>query len=166
MSGLPHVDDQDAVGSATMNVRRCAPVVVAILMALAGCAGTSGGDAENPLTTTTATATPKPPVTATTAAHKALPTAGRECTELEEPLRLYPGHPLSMANRGKYLEEVQEMQSMLNGAGDGSDCIPEDGDFGPVTRDAVKEFQAANHLTVDGLVGEQTWNQLNLLLSH
>ncbi len=58
------------------------------------------------------------------------------------------------------------MQSMMNGAGDGSSCIPEDGDFGPVTRDAVKAFQTKNGLTVDGLVGEETWNQLNLLLSH
>ena len=154
-----------------MDLRRSAPVIATMLLALAGCGGgasDSGGDAatESPVVTSTAAATPKPSPAATKAAQKVLSTKGRVCTKLEEPLRLYPGHPLSMANRGKYLEEVQEMQSMLNGAGDGSHCIPEDGDFGPVTRDAVKDFQTANSLTVDGLVGEETWNQLNLLLSH
>ena len=76
------------------------------------------------------------------------------------------GHSLSIANRGTHLQEVRELQSMINGAGDGSACIPEDGDFGPVTKTAVVKFQTANDLTVDGVVGEQTWNQLNLVLSH
>jgi len=156
-----------------MDVRRRAPVIAVTLMALAGCGGGTSDEPANEVKTDIKTATPspaptkaKPSTTTTMTGHEVLPTKGRQCTKLEEPLRLYPGHPLSMANRGKYLEEVQEMQSMLNGAGDGSECIPEDGDFGPVTRDAVKEFQSANSLTVDGLVGEETWNQLNLLLSH
>ena len=85
---------------------------------------------------------------------------------LEESLRLFPGHNLSIANRGTHLTEVRELQSMINGAGDGSKCIPEDGDFGPVTKQAVIAFQTKNGLVVDGLVGEQTWNQLNLILSH
>lgn len=33
--------------------------------------------------------------------------------------------------------------------------------FGSVTLSAVKEFQKANGLTVDGIVGSQTWNILN-----
>ena len=82
---------------------------------------------------------------------------------LEESLRLFPGHNLSIANRGTHL---RELQSMINGAGDGSKFIPEDGDFGPVTKQAVIAFQTKNGLVVDGLVGEQTWNQLNLILSH
>ncbi len=157
-----------------MDVRRSAPAIAMMLLALAGCGGGSGGDTSattTPATDTTSnaakpSATPTKAAAPTKAAQKVLSTKGRKCTKLEEPLRLYPGHALSMANRGAHLEEVQEMQSMLNGAGDGSECIPEDGDFGPVTRDAVKEFQSANSLTVDGLVGEETWNQLNLLLSH
>lgn len=32
-----------------------------------------------------------------------------------------------------------------------------DSDFGPQTQATVKAFQAAQHLTVDGIVGPQTW---------
>ena len=153
-----------------MNVRRSI-LVVALLstVSLAGCRGGSDDDKTEPTATaTTAPPTPTPTATTTptTPKPKTLPTAGRACTVLEESLRLFPGHSLSIANRGMHLQEVRELQSMMNGAGDGSACIPEDGDFGPVTKAAVVKFQTANDLTVDGVVGEQTWNQLNLVLSH
>lgn len=35
-----------------------------------------------------------------------------------------------------------------------------DGNFGPTTESIVKSFQAANKLTVDGIVGEKTWSKL------
>ena len=35
-----------------------------------------------------------------------------------------------------------------------------DSDFGPQTQATVKAFQAAQHLTVDGIVGPQTWSVL------
>lgn len=35
-----------------------------------------------------------------------------------------------------------------------------DGLFGAATTEAVKQFQASNHLPVDGTVGDQTWNLL------
>jgi peptidoglycan hydrolase-like protein with peptidoglycan-binding domain len=35
-----------------------------------------------------------------------------------------------------------------------------DGNFGPVTQGAVKGFQAGESLTVDGIVGPQTWSKL------
>ncbi|WP_204106646.1 MULTISPECIES: N-acetylmuramoyl-L-alanine amidase [Spirulina sp. CCY15215] len=35
-----------------------------------------------------------------------------------------------------------------------------DGIFGPNTAAAVKRYQQSNHLTVDGIVGPQTWNKL------
>ncbi len=42
------------------------------------------------------------------------------------------------------------------------DCldIPADGDFGPITADAVAKFQRQESLTADGIVGEQTWTAL------
>src|SRR4051794_40652771 len=118
-----------------MNVRRSL-VAVALLstVALTGCrGGADGADKEPTKAATTATkTTATPTATATTSAvpkAKTLPTAGRTCTALEETLRLFPGHSLSIANRGTHLHEVRELQSMINGAGDGHTCIPEDGDF-------------------------------------
>lgn len=37
-----------------------------------------------------------------------------------------------------------------------------DGIFGPMTEEAVKEFQKNNNLTVDGIVGSVTWNKLGV----
>jgi len=64
---------------------------------------------------------------------------------------------LSKGSRGPGVEAVQWA---LTRAG-----IPAgiDGDFGPGTERAVKEFQAAKKLTVDGLVGSMTWANLGLL---
>ena len=53
--------------------------------------------------------------------------------------------------------EVAEIQGQL--ASLGYD-VAADGDFGPATAEAVKEFQAANGLEADGLVGASTYSAL------
>lgn len=62
--------------------------------------------------------------------------------------------------RGSTGRGVRAVQWALTRAG-----VPTtiDGDFGPLTERAVREFQAANGLFVDGVVGPVTWAALGLL---
>lgn len=59
--------------------------------------------------------------------------------------------------RGSSGPEVAALQYFLRHHGHD---IPADGLFGPVTEQAVRDFQSARGLTVDGLVGGQTWPAL------
>ncbi|MFJ5307949.1 protein kinase [Streptomyces sp. NPDC088350] len=54
---------------------------------------------------------------------------------------------------------VQQAQCYLNLSMAGG-TIPEDGDFGPVTEAATRRFQACAAITVDGLIGPETWSYL------
>lgn len=55
---------------------------------------------------------------------------------------------------------VREVQSLLVLAGY---SLKVDGDFGTATKDAVKDFQSKNNLTVDGIVGKKTQAALSSL---
>ncbi|MDJ0798717.1 MAG: peptidoglycan-binding protein [Calothrix sp. MO_167.B12] len=55
-------------------------------------------------------------------------------------------------------EDVEYLQRRLNGIGFGSLVV--DGIFGVATESAVKKFQKYYGLTVDGIVGSQTWAKL------
>lgn len=68
------------------------------------------------------------------------------------------GGTLSMLRLGDRGAEVRELQEKLNGHGAGLDP---DGDFGPATDRAVRKFQRATNLDVDGIVGPATWDRLN-----
>jgi hypothetical protein len=60
--------------------------------------------------------------------------------------------------RGSNGSDVRFLQQKLKGLG--YDPGPIDGDFGPRTEGAVKDFQAARGLSADGIVGKQTWGAL------
>ena len=58
---------------------------------------------------------------------------------------------------------VKVLQLLLNYYGG---CeLDLDGDFGPRTYNAVKAYQKANNISVDGVVGKETWTHL-LILDH
>lgn len=61
---------------------------------------------------------------------------------------------LKLGSRGN---EVKVLQEKLN--------LKADGIFGPLTEEAVKDFQRSNGLEVDGIVGADTLSKLNLLVN-
>ena len=60
--------------------------------------------------------------------------------------------------RGMKGVQVKGLQEMLKGYGYYKATV--DGDFGAKTEEAVKAFQKAEGLAVDGIVGEATWSRL------
>ena len=59
---------------------------------------------------------------------------------------------------GSQGSDVTELQKLLNNHGYG---LSEDGIFGAKTQDAVKDYQQKSGLSVDGIVGTNTWGSLN-----
>lgn len=59
--------------------------------------------------------------------------------------------------RGHRGADVARLQGLLTAAGY---PLEQDGIFGRQTREAVRAYQAAHGLTVDGMVGQQTWGAL------
>jgi murein DD-endopeptidase MepM/ murein hydrolase activator NlpD len=66
-------------------------------------------------------------------------------------------HLVVTVQQGSSGEAVKAAQTQLNAAGAG---IAVDGTFGPATDAAVRAYQGANGLGVDGQVGPQTWQSL------
>jgi peptidoglycan hydrolase-like protein with peptidoglycan-binding domain len=65
---------------------------------------------------------------------------------------------LALLRRGDAGATVRKLQALLNAGDDAG--LDVDGDFGPLTERAVRDFQASRHLAVDGIVGVQTWTAL------
>lgn len=76
-----------------------------------------------------------------------LPEATTVTTQTERPK--YPGRPLKYLSKGKAVEAIQRALQIVV-----------DGNFGSQTDRAVREFQEANGLVVDGIVGVNTWGKL------
>ena len=68
---------------------------------------------------------------------------------------------LPTIRKGSKGDAVVMLQTALNDAG--YDCGRADGIFGKNTQKAVKAFQKAKGLKVDGIVGRQTWTALGLM---
>ena len=61
---------------------------------------------------------------------------------------------MAILKRGSRGAEVKTLQGKLN--------LITDGIFGPLTEEAVKEFQKSRGLTADGVVGSRTWAALGV----
>lgn len=68
------------------------------------------------------------------------------------------GSNISTKPRARGSDRVSEIQECLKNAGFYNGAI--DGIKGKQTRRAIKEFQKANGLTADGVVGKKTWEVL------
>ncbi len=67
---------------------------------------------------------------------------------------------LSVLKKGNKGDEVKALQILLIGYGFSCGSSGVDGSFGPATQKAVKAYQTAKKLSVDGSVGTQTWTSL------
>ena len=71
------------------------------------------------------------------------------------------GGPMPTLQEGSTGDVVRSLQTVLtNGAAGQRVTTPQgiDGDFGPHTRASVEAFQSWGGVTVDGVVGDQTWS--------
>lgn len=62
---------------------------------------------------------------------------------------------MTTLKKGSKGADVVTLQKKLN--------LQPDGIFGPLTEEAVEEFQKNNGLTVDGIVGPKTWEKLGVV---
>lgn len=62
--------------------------------------------------------------------------------------------------KGDKGDKVRVLQELLLGRGYDLGTYGADGDFGATTHRRVVAFQALNHLSADGIVGENTWRKL------
>jgi peptidoglycan hydrolase-like protein with peptidoglycan-binding domain len=91
-----------------------------------------------------------------------------EIDSLREELRKVAAEKAMQASKKKIIAEVKsrpnakQIQIALSNAG--YDPGPVDGKMGRQTRQAIKAFQRANNLTVDGRAGKKTWALLKKYL--
>ena len=64
---------------------------------------------------------------------------------------------LALDSTGNVVSALQNALKTFGGANTPTDPGPIDGDFGPRTESAVRAYQSQQNITVDGVVGNQTW---------
>jgi peptidoglycan hydrolase-like protein with peptidoglycan-binding domain len=62
--------------------------------------------------------------------------------------------------QGSQGQRVKTLQYLLRGHRDAWRNLVVDGIFGPMTEEIVRAFQDFSGLTIDGIVGQQTWSRL------
>ena len=67
---------------------------------------------------------------------------------------------LNMLSKGSKGGSVKALQILLIGYGYSCGSYGADGDFGSATDNAVRRFQSAKGIGVDGIVGTNTWTKL------
>lgn len=67
---------------------------------------------------------------------------------------------MNQLQKGATGAQVKTLQRLLNALGYSVGSAGVDGSFGPATDTAVRKFQKAKGLTVDGIVGSATWSAL------
>jgi len=67
----------------------------------------------------------------------------------------YPGTAIRVGARGESVRQIQQCLNRANNAG-----LNADGIFGPLTQNAVINFQRSRGLSPDGVVGPLTWGRL------
>lgn len=67
---------------------------------------------------------------------------------------------LEVLHKGSKNNSVKALQILLIGNGYSCGSYGADGDFGTGTYNAVVQFQKANNISADGIVGAKTWNKL------
>ena len=72
----------------------------------------------------------------------------------------YPGYPIRRGDRSEYVTVIQAILNRVSRNYPAIPRIPEDGVFGELTEQAVKQFQSIFSLTPDGIVGQGTWYKL------
>lgn len=140
---------------------------ICLVTTLSGCDLSVGqrSAAPPPVAASTPSAVPTPEVTRTVIHEKEViretVTATATATEREiipDNSAGYPGYELNISRRQTYDSNVVWVQEALQRYG--LYYVVVDGHFGPQTRGAVRSFQSARGLYVDGRVGRRTWAEL------
>lgn len=71
----------------------------------------------------------------------------------------YPGYLLKYGSRGEKVKEVQYYLASISNQ-IGIPTVAADGIFGNATREAVVAFQKLFALSLDGIIGQSTWNKI------
>lgn len=78
-------------------------------------------------------------------------------------IREFPGSNVGNGSSGENVLYIQNLLNVINDIFVTIPTIDADGEFGPRTAEAVKEFQRIFALSQTGVVNEGTWNKMNLI---